>query len=165
MISTEEMSTAIKRLTPPTFSCTAEGITINKPLLNKLTGYEAKVPDYIKEGTVLEYQGKPVTDTVNITTSGATWTYVPEVTTTNKIEISPSKLQIVGGLDAIANGDSALEREIKKIWDRLNKTVSLVHNCKNCGAKLEVDEKKPIFHCKYCGSTYIIGAIQPNSTY
>lgn len=55
--------------------------------------------------------------------------------------------------------------EIDKIWKRLNKTVSLVHNCQNCGARLEIEENHPIFHCKYCGSTYIIGSVQPNSTY
>ena len=55
--------------------------------------------------------------------------------------------------------------EIEQIWERLNKTVSLVHNCSNCGAKLDIEENHPIFHCKYCGSTYIIGSVQPNSTY
>ena len=55
--------------------------------------------------------------------------------------------------------------ELRKIWERLNKTVVLVHNCQNCGARLEVEENHPIFHCKYCGSTYIIGSVQPNSVY
>ena len=55
--------------------------------------------------------------------------------------------------------------EIKEIWARLNRTVSLVHNCQNCGAKLEIEENKPVFHCKYCGSTYLIGAVQPHSRY
>ena len=58
-----------------------------------------------------------------------------------------------------------LTDEIDKIWERLNKTVSLIHNCQNCGARLDIEENHPIFHCKYCGSTYIIGSVQPNSTY
>ena len=43
--------------------------------------------------------------------------------------------------------------------------VSLVHNCANCGATLEIEENKPVFHCKYCGSTYIIGPTQIYSHY
>lgn len=66
---------------------------------------------------------------------------------------------------AIVDGRSKLDEEIEKIWERLNKTVTLVHNCANCGARLEVEENKPIIHCKYCGSTYLVGAVQPNSTY
>lgn len=63
------------------------------------------------------------------------------------------------------SGSHNLEEEIKKIWSRLNRTISFVHNCKNCGAKLEIDENKPVFCCKYCGSTYLLGAVQPNSRY
>jgi predicted RNA-binding Zn-ribbon protein involved in translation (DUF1610 family) len=43
--------------------------------------------------------------------------------------------------------------------------ISLIHNCTNCGAQLEVEENKPIFHCKYCGSTYVIGTAQVRSHY
>ena len=59
----------------------------------------------------------------------------------------------------------AVQDEISKIWERLNKTVSLVHNCANCGAQLEIEENKPVFHCKYCGSTYVIGSTQIHSHY
>lgn len=99
--------------------------------------------------------------------------------TINDAEISPNLLKTFTttevskslpsytGFDEITTVGSNhnLEEEIKRIWSRLNRTVSLVHNCKNCGAKLEIDENKPIFHCKYCGSTYLLGAVQPNSTY
>lgn len=43
--------------------------------------------------------------------------------------------------------------------------ISLVHNCANCGAQLEIEENKPVFHCKYCGSTYVIGPAQIYSHY
>lgn len=58
-----------------------------------------------------------------------------------------------------------LENQINEIMKRLNRTVSLVHNCANCGATLEIEENKPIFHCKYCNSVYIIGTAQIYSTY
>ena len=63
-----------------------------------------------------------------------------------------------------SNGTN-VQDELKQIWDRLNKTVSLVHNCANCGARLEVEENKPVIHCKYCGSTYLVGSVQLNSHY
>ena len=59
----------------------------------------------------------------------------------------------------------SVDAEIKKIWNRLNMQISLVHNCANCGATLEIEENKPVFHCKYCGSTYIIGPAQIYSHY
>ena len=60
----------------------------------------------------------------------------------------------------------SLQDEIKKLWDKINNThISLVHNCANCGAQLEIEENKPVFHCKYCGSTYIIGPAQVYSHY
>lgn len=55
--------------------------------------------------------------------------------------------------------------EINKIWERLNQTVSMVHNCQSCGATLEVEENKPIIHCKYCGNAYLVGAVRDKSTY
>lgn len=58
-----------------------------------------------------------------------------------------------------------LENQITEIMKRLNRTVSLVHNCANCGATLNIEENKPVFHCKYCGSTYLIGTTQIYSTY
>ena len=59
----------------------------------------------------------------------------------------------------------SIDTEIKKIWERLNTQVSLVHNCANCGATLELEENKAIIHCKYCGSTYIVGPARLNSHY
>ena len=59
----------------------------------------------------------------------------------------------------------SIDAEIQKIWERLNTQVSLVHNCANCGATLELEENKAIIHCKYCGSTYIVGPARLNSHY
>ena len=56
-------------------------------------------------------------------------------------------------------------KELNELKRRVNRTVALVHNCKCCGASLEVNEDKPIFHCRYCGATYLLGSVQPNSVY
>lgn len=60
---------------------------------------------------------------------------------------------------------SSITTDIDELKRLLNNKVTLVHNCQNCGARLEIEEKHPVFHCKYCGSTYIIGALQTKSTY
>lgn len=54
---------------------------------------------------------------------------------------------------------------LNELTNKVNRTVSMVHNCRQCGAKLEIEENKPIFHCKYCGTTYIVGAINVNAIY
>lgn len=61
-----------------------------------------------------------------------------------------------------------LEYEINELKNKLtnmNKHISLIHNCANCGATLTIEENKPVFHCKYYGSTYIIGTTQLYSNY
>lgn len=64
-----------------------------------------------------------------------------------------------------ASDISNLMTELKELKSRVNRTVALVHNCQRCGASLEVDEHKSIFCCKYCGATYLLGSVQPNSVY
>ncbi|MBO4541637.1 MAG: hypothetical protein J5725_00495 [Bacteroidales bacterium] len=51
------------------------------------------------------------------------------------------------------------------IESKINNKMFLVHNCQNCGATLEIEENKPLFHCKYCGSAYVIGASRIYSEY
>ena len=65
----------------------------------------------------------------------------------------------------VDNGINEMMRELKELKARVNRTVALVHNCQRCGATLEVDEHKSIFCCKYCGATYLLGSVQPNSVY
>lgn len=80
----------------------------------------------------------------------------PEVTFTSTTPI----------VDAISAPDiSSLMAELKELKARVNRTIALVHNCQKCGASLEVDEHKSIFCCKYCGATYLLGSVQPNSVY
>lgn len=57
------------------------------------------------------------------------------------------------------------EVEIEQIKARLNRTITMIHNCGNCGATLEVPENKPIFRCKFCGTVYVIGPVQFKSHY
>ena len=84
--------------------------------------------------------------------------------TISKIQIG-DKVYDLAGVDNYSTGVENLKDEIDKIWNKLNKTVSMVHNCANCGATLEIKENKPVFHCKYCGSTYLVGTAQIYSNY
>lgn len=61
--------------------------------------------------------------------------------------------------------ENELEKRLKELESKLAKTVSLVHNCANCGATLNVEENKPVIHCKYCGSAYIVSTARIYSNY
>ena len=60
-----------------------------------------------------------------------------------------------------------IQEELNTLRENINRklNISMLHGCKNCGAKMDVDINKPIFHCKYCGTNYVIGTVQQNSTY
>lgn len=77
-------------------------------------------------------------------------------TTTNLVDIGYE-------YDTIDN----IKDELKKIKENMNRklNITMLHGCRNCGAKIDVEINKPIFHCKYCGTTYVIGTVQQNSTY
>lgn len=67
--------------------------------------------------------------------------------------------------DYVTSAVNPLEEKVKELEARMNKTVSLVHNCQLCGATLEIEEGRQIVYCKYCGGTYLVGAVQLNSRY
>lgn len=69
------------------------------------------------------------------------------------------------GFNNVTVGTDRFEDEINKIKQMLNSKVTLVHNCQNCGATLNLEENKPLFHCRYCGSTYLIGTQRLMQTY
>ena len=60
-----------------------------------------------------------------------------------------------------------IKDELKQLKENMNRklNITMLHGCRNCGAKIDVEINKPIFHCKYCGTTYVIGTVQQNSTY
>lgn len=60
---------------------------------------------------------------------------------------------------------NSMSDAIDYVVRRLDNKLTLVHNCMNCGASLEVEENKQIIHCKYCGSAYIYGSAQIYSKY
>lgn len=79
---------------------------------------------------------------------------------------STAPLKTVSPQDDISSVNiQELMKELKELKTRVNRTVALVHNCQKCGASLEIDEHKSIFHCRYCGATYLLGSVQPNSVY
>lgn len=103
----------------------------------------------------------------NITTtvSSLKQDFINPNNTISKIQIGDKVYDLAGADNYVGNSVGNLENEINKIWEKLNKTVSMVHNCANCGATLEIKENKPVFHCKYCGSTYLVGTAQIYSNY
>lgn len=60
-----------------------------------------------------------------------------------------------------------IHEELDKLKENMNRklNITMLHGCRNCGAKIDVDINKPVFHCKYCGTSYVIGTVQQNSTY
>lgn len=82
--------------------------------------------------------------------------YKPSITVTS------DNPYITNSFDTI---EDTLMKRLQELESRMNRTVALVHNCQRCGASLEVDEHKSIFCCKYCGATYLLGSVQPNSVY
>lgn len=56
-----------------------------------------------------------------------------------------------------------MSEEIDKINQKMNRSITYIHSCKACGARLEVPEDKNIFYCKYCDSTYVVGPVRLNS--
>ena len=96
--------------------------------------------------------------------------YITEAEVSEKTTIS-----LEPGLRAISNielkgeklrvRDAYLEKEVETIKQRLDRTISYVHKCKDCGATLPVPENNGVFHCNYCGACYLVGTTQIMSTY
>ena len=78
------------------------------------------------------------------------------------ITVTSDNPYITNSFDTI---EDTLMKRLQELESRMNRTVALVHNCQRCGASLEIDEHKSIFCCKYCGATYLLGSVQPNSVY
>lgn len=57
-----------------------------------------------------------------------------------------------------------MKSELNEMKDKMNRSITYIHSCKSCGAKLEIPEDKNIFYCKYCDSMYVIGPVRLNST-
>ena len=127
----------------------AKNITLNKKEPELVAEYQGKVIPFDKD--------KKFEFTLDSTSwNPAIWT---SFTTT-------SPLKTVSPRDDISSVNiQELIEELKELKTRVNRTVALVHNCQRCGATLEVDEHKSIFCCKYCGATYLLGLVQPNSVY
>lgn len=126
---------------------------------------------------VLEFQGKEIDYDEYINLKTQLDEHVPCITadrnwtvTIPDAQITPNLYNILTTTD-IPSVDSSIDtikemmKELNELKRRVNRTVALVHNCKCCGASLEVNEDKPIFHCRYCGATYLLGSVQPNSVY
>ena len=60
-----------------------------------------------------------------------------------------------------------IEAELDELKVTINRklNITMLNGCRSCGAKVKVNIDRPVFCCPYCGTTYIIGAVQQNSTY
>ena len=74
---------------------------------------------------------------------------------------------ISAGKISVGDSISDLESEIKMLKENMTRqlNITMLHGCRNCGARIDVDINKPVFYCKYCGTSYVIGTVQMNSTY
>lgn len=59
-------------------------------------------------------------------------------------------------------GSNFKEEILKYITEQFAKKPIVKHECHSCGATLEIDAKKHIFVCKYCGSIYAINTSMVN---
>lgn len=126
---------------------------------------------------VLEFQGKEIDCDEYRNLKTQLDNHVPYITTTRDWSVTIPDAQITPNLynvlttasvppsDPSVDTIKEMMKELNELKRRVNRTVALVHNCKCCGASLEVNEDKPIFHCRYCGATYLLGSVQPNSVY
>ena len=73
--------------------------------------------------------------------------------TINSDYISSSAVDI--SLNAAA-GENFKNEILKYITEQFSRKPIVKHECHSCGATLEINSKKHIFVCKYCGSTYAI---------
>ena len=48
---------------------------------------------------------------------------------------------------------------------KMNNHISYIHECVNCAHPLDVPDNHGVFHCKYCGSAYILGPTRVYSEY
>lgn len=67
----------------------------------------------------------------------------------------------------INNSIHAFDHNFKVILNEMGRSykLSYIHNCAGCGHPLEIEENQGIFHCKYCGSTYVLGPERIYSTF
>ena len=86
--------------------------------------------------------------------------------TTNRIELSRNLDTTIGPYNVSDTFDE-MKKELDNLKTNMNRklNITMLHGCRNCGAKMDVDINKPVFCCKYCGTSYVIGTVHQNSTY
>lgn len=81
------------------------------------------------------------------------------------VDVSKDFNEKVENIQGFSNLLSSEITKLQKQIENMDKKIFLIHNCANCGATLNIEENKPVFHCKYCGSAYLIGTAQIYSNY
>lgn len=150
------------------------------PCLDDL--YKLNIDDNIDTGDIImveETGGKYMLVNPIYINSSKGWSLISQ-TASNSMTITPPSsttylndndwTSTISSENTILNNSIAindLESEIKMLKENMNRqlNITMLHGCRNCGAKMDVDINKPIFYCKYCGTSYAIATVQMYSTY
>lgn len=131
----------------------------NIPKMTKAEYYELDNDTKSKYSTII------VDDTLNDDKKPKyiTRTYDDQPETT----LYPTSTDISYNMVTAQDSINEMEKELNKLKENMNRqlNITMLHGCRNCGAKMDVDINKPVFYCKYCGTSYVIGTVQQNSTY
>lgn len=84
----------------------------------------------------------------------------------NRIAISENNSFILNNGSLIQTSKVVTEDSLKYLLEEMiQKNVVMKYHCQSCGAPLDVEQNKPMIHCKYCGSAYVVGPARINSIY
>ncbi len=88
------------------------------------------------------------------------------VSTSSGIETRKTYISSIvhDGMQTYLTADKLSDEAINQIKEMFNAKPLIEYACHNCGAKLQLDHDDHIFKCKYCGSVYMVGLDQVNST-
>ena len=133
--------------------------------------YGEKEKIYPKGATISEYDEQdPSFSIVKISDGIREYISLPSIVDTTESSARQDKLdrKIIDQENLLNMRFSEQQSTIDRLTDTINKNlnISMMHGCRCCGAHIkEVDINKPIFHCEYCGATYIIGTVHQGSVY
>ena len=135
------------------FNLSPENVQVGDVVHVELTGKEYIVTDIDKLNDESGY---------DIYGTNSSLVYKPSNTSSWKWSSTSDHAKI-----SVGNSISDLEEEIKMLKENMNRklNITMLHGCRSCGAKFDVDINKPVFCCPACGTAYVIGKVQLNSTY
>ena len=73
-----------------------------------------------------------------------------------------SSINVKGTPYTIDLSEETKEQLYLQFLKKLGQAPIVAHKCHNCGGTVEMNEKKHIFVCPYCGSSYAVGVYMVN---